>query len=262
VSVILLYETPSGVLSALEFDAVTAEDHTVAADATEHTVETGANITDHVRTKLAEFTMQGVITNTPLNETTIGTSPGALVLGQATLALQGATSRQDTTASVTGGVASPFRPNGFPRPSSAPVATRGVRTTQLTNVSGSSLQATQRVDRVLHVYRTLKALCEGGVRLDVSTYLRVYEDMIITSLSAPRDGKDAITFSISFRELRTADSKTAVVRKRKPKEKRAEPKKEDGAKPKGWALEPEKMPRESLQRMLQNLALGEGLEED
>ena len=50
----------------LEFDASISETHTDESDVTEHPVEDGSNITDHVRLLPNTFEMSGMITNTPL----------------------------------------------------------------------------------------------------------------------------------------------------------------------------------------------------
>lgn len=47
-------------------DAALREEHTFEADVTEHPVETGASITDHVRTKPPTISIEGIVSDTPL----------------------------------------------------------------------------------------------------------------------------------------------------------------------------------------------------
>ncbi len=48
------------------------EGYEVAADVTEHAVETGSNISDHVRAKNRTFTLTAFISNTPIETPTFG----------------------------------------------------------------------------------------------------------------------------------------------------------------------------------------------
>lgn len=77
----------SSFLDLVTVDATLRETHSAAAEVTEHPVEAGADISDHVRPKPVEVRIEGVITDTPL----IGPLEGAmraipgLGLGAATL---------------------------------------------------------------------------------------------------------------------------------------------------------------------------------
>lgn len=48
------------------FDATVTEQHSYMADVTQHPVESGLDITDHVQIKPFELTLTGVVTNTPI----------------------------------------------------------------------------------------------------------------------------------------------------------------------------------------------------
>lgn len=58
-------------------DATLDEQHKGEAEVTEFPVETGADITDHIRPKPIEFTMTGVISNTPLDFLNFGSDSQA-----------------------------------------------------------------------------------------------------------------------------------------------------------------------------------------
>ena len=62
----LTWTTKEGVNSVLYFDAEVREEYVLGSDVTTHPVELGANISDHVRPRLKELIVEGVITNTPL----------------------------------------------------------------------------------------------------------------------------------------------------------------------------------------------------
>lgn len=55
-------------LDIITVDATIQEIHSAEAEITEHPIERGANITDHIRPKLKCYTIEGIITNTPLDE--------------------------------------------------------------------------------------------------------------------------------------------------------------------------------------------------
>jgi hypothetical protein len=57
-----------GVLSAFGFDATTDERHTASAKATEHQVERGVNIVDHVRPDRRDFEIEVTISDTPVGQ--------------------------------------------------------------------------------------------------------------------------------------------------------------------------------------------------
>ena len=58
-------------LDIVTFDATLQETQTFTSEVTEHPVEQGADITDHVRPKPIELRIQGIITETPLDDSLI-----------------------------------------------------------------------------------------------------------------------------------------------------------------------------------------------
>lgn len=66
---------------------------------------------------------------------------------------------------------------------------------------------------VQQAYQTLRQLRETGKIITVFTGLRIYDDMIMTRLSIPRDGKtgDALRFSASFKQIKIVSSKVTTT---------------------------------------------------
>lgn len=62
----IAYEEIDGSTSSISFDAVVREVHREAAAVTEHAVEDGANVADHVRPELDRLTLEVYVSNTPL----------------------------------------------------------------------------------------------------------------------------------------------------------------------------------------------------
>lgn len=66
-STAITYQLQPGTVDVLVFDAVTRESPTFAAVATEHPVEEGADVSDHVRPKPVEVTLEVTLTDYPLS---------------------------------------------------------------------------------------------------------------------------------------------------------------------------------------------------
>lgn len=133
------------------FDAVLSEDHEENAEVSTHPLETGAEVTDHVRVSPISFSISGIVSNTPLDG-----EPGA--------------------------------------------------------------------DRDFAAWDRLRGLKNARRPLRVVTPLRVYDDMVITSISTKRDpdGGQALAASIWLKQIVTADRRTItlperVVPRRRPR---------------------------------------------
>lgn len=254
-SALVAYVSPkTGDYTVLDFDIISGEEHAISAKVTEHTVEEGANISDHVRPELARLNLRAVVTDSPINSVTaFGVSPAPLNGAFLPLQLTGRMSRQLTSFNVQGGEPFGVAPNNVPFIGGLAVPTNGfVRpATPVTvkpsewdpnnfvQVSGQFLQFPTRMERVKAVFQNLVFLCQTGVPIEVTTDIRVYPRMLITSISAPRDGTNSIEFTIELRELRTAKTqKTFVTRKpaAKPKEKRAAPEEAKGKQAAPWSM--------------------------
>lgn len=77
-STLILY-TEGGELKQLELDVTERAVHETSSNVTDRAVETGAAITDHIRSNQATLTLEGWISNTPIRENvTTGGRVGAL----------------------------------------------------------------------------------------------------------------------------------------------------------------------------------------
>lgn len=228
----VIWEMDTGLLAVIEFDAVTAETHVAQADITEHPVEVGANISDHSRPKLRTVQLEGVITNTPLNETTVQDMYpiGAILGSNLPFTLTGTTSRRVTPASVVGGWVSPFRFPGTPRPAGTPAGITATYVPSPWAVSGAAFQSLDRTDRVKACFEALVELCLTGRLIRYVSDLQEYDSMMVASVTAPRRAEDAIRFQLELKEVRFANTRTVSITKKKPREKRATEPVSEGAK--------------------------------
>jgi hypothetical protein len=234
---IIAYVDPvSNTYYVLDFDIVKAEEHSLSAQVTTHPVQEGANITDHVRPNLRHVSLKIRITDSPINQVTLGASPGPLMGSYGPVSIAGSTSKLASYASITGGYPPLTVPSqvpilaglsvptlGFPRPFVEAKTTGGETITVPVQLSANALK-TPPMDRVKRMWNAWARLCLEGIPVEVNSDLYQYPRMLITSVSAPRDGTNGLEISIDLQELRTArTSKTFVnLKAAKPKEKRAE----------------------------------------
>lgn len=250
---ILAYTDPnSGLFSLVDFDIVTGEEHSISATVSTHAVESGAAITDHVRPSLDKLSLRVRVTDSPLNRVTAGTSPGPLLGSYGPMQIVGSTSRQDSYANVKGGYAPLTIPSGIPliggisaptlgfkRPFVAPEAIPGERSRQFVTLQAQVLKLPP-IQRVRRIFEVLASLCKSGTPVEVTSDVRYYPRLLITSLSAPRDGTNGIEFAMELQELRTAKTQKVFVEAKaqpKPAEKRAEAEKPQGAQAEPWKLQ-------------------------
>jgi len=62
----LLFKKTKGSVGLVEFDATLSETHNKSVQLTDHPVEAGADITDHVRRQPEEISINGIVSNTPI----------------------------------------------------------------------------------------------------------------------------------------------------------------------------------------------------
>jgi hypothetical protein len=194
----------------VELEVATAETHTSSAEVSQHPVERGADISDHVRPGQDRLTIEAFVSNTPIRTpaTNAGGATGEvrqLDLGQVT--------RLDIAQGAR-----------FPQ-----TAESGERSEQL---QASVLQFDQPFDRVRDVYEEIRSIIATKRVVKLETSLRDYEDMILTNLSVPRtveDG-DGISFTFDATHISVVQSGTVAVTERNQSNKPQ--RRQDGHKPK------------------------------
>lgn len=149
--------------TVIQIDASLKEDHVRDSPPTEFPVENGDTISDHIILKPFQLTINGIITDTPLN-------PSLL------------------SAFANSAVASLIPPVGLA------VASAGVALLSATTKSDSPSVA---------AYQQLLALQENAKPFDVLTSLYRYPNMWMKSISAPRDSGtgDSLIFTVQLVQL-------------------------------------------------------------
>jgi hypothetical protein len=168
-------------LDTLEVDCTLNESHDFEADVTEFEVESGAKVSDHRLLKPVEFTLSGVISDTPLEQDLIGQAFAAAspLLGAAVSAAQAA-------GNLLAGDAI-FTRDGFNK------------LVRLYEVGRETVKTTNgQLER------------QDGTFSIVTKY-RTYDRMVVKSLRIQRDKATglALPFVATFREIRLVDTQSA-----------------------------------------------------
>lgn len=211
----------------LTFDSIDQEQHESIAEVTEHPVENGSNVSDHVRPGNDILGLVATVTNTPIEADTLrfrGEVKSALVQ----------VPRYEM----------PFAPTpGFVTRS---VAQLGDRTGP---VGITVLTFSTPFDAIRERYEELRELLRNGALFDVVTPLREYTDCVFTRVSAPRmAGNGSVEFGLEIREVKIV-STGAVAAPPVPVEPRGAPAKNKG----GQASQP---PPVNVQKLASDLVQG------
>jgi len=202
----------------LRFDVVTNEQTEHSATATEHPVETGANIADHVRDQLDRVTLEVLVSNTPINDVnelyglqyTAANLENGAALGNSTL---------KPKASI------PLTPGALVTVGLQAIGDLFAGGT--TNPFVRSFPA--KFNAVKDAMDTLLDWKKRAVVGQVITPWHTFESMIIERVAPLRTAAigDGAQIAIEFREIRTVE--TSLVNAPKPTEIRAKPAVKKGA---------------------------------
>ncbi len=177
-----------GQVQSILFDATERDSHQSTATITEHPIEEGANISDHIRKDLDRVSLRVVVSNTPI----------VAPVDHA----DGVTGRQGSVQ-LTG-------PNG-----------EELARAQVLVFDGP-------LSRVRSVYEEILGLMEAGTTVGLITSLREYEDMGIERLSPIREAKtgDALVATLDLKQVRRVSSE--IVAAPEPREVRGNEDEERG----------------------------------
>lgn len=167
------------------FDVVLNETHNLSATITEHAVEQGVNVTDHVRPNVDKVSLEGFVSNTPLP------SVGSLFnnnMNQQIVTL-------NTPQVIFGTLNSAFN---FVSP-----VLQGRSLSPNFNVNIYAVA--NATDFVKQTYDTLNTLRLTATFVDVIAPNAFYKNMVVENVQMTRSAKDGTgaTFKVDLREIRT-----------------------------------------------------------
>lgn len=188
----LFYKQEGYYVGSISFDLLISENLTLESEVTSHPIETGANVSDHVRNLPRKGSLIGLVTNYPLNAlNTLVVDP----LPQGFLdkvGSLGGTFLQNVAA------LNPLTALLAPRP----------------QMSQSDFdQLTRPQNRALNTLQLFKQLRDAKQPVIISTSLDKYQDVIVTKVSTSRDKDtgDALKFSVEFTEIEFRTLSTVEV---------------------------------------------------
>jgi len=175
------------------FDAVKSEDHSLSATVTEHPIEDGSVISDHVIHQPDTLSIEGLVANSPINY----------------VDSYAVTGRDDSlyTAETIGSFNNIYTSGG---PKTGQVSTSKLGAIYLINKDAAASKANA-------AYSIMKKIMKKSIPLTVKTGLDVYTDMIITEIKSHRDAinGDSWSPSISFKHIQRVQSLEAKLKVQK-----------------------------------------------
>src|SRR5579859_3869773 len=206
-SIVLVYQKTPTTLDSITVDATLSETPQYESETTDHPVEVGFNITDHVRPQPTVLTLECIISNTSIvTKDTVG---------------RDAANQQGIQAIRSGGAA----------------------VTQDPTVDAGSI--------VRIAFEQLKNIRDTGKLISVNSRFQQYNNMVIKSLSFPREpaNGDLLRFSITLKEIKIVQNKTVKAAQQTSKKPAANPKSSKGNTQPNKPADPPKV-RQSLLKTL------------
>lgn len=230
----------NGITQVIFFDTTIGEQHNASSSTSDHEVEKGADVSDHIKVERDQVTLEVMVTNTPI--TSIGRLVGSYVptvVGTSTKVTTdprspGTISPLTYEPQVSGGYTAPFRVPGTPRIHFEPKVIAGRKANETVSITANLFTFLTAQDRVKDVWTALHALQQVKTLFQVATALEDYSDMVLTSLGAPVTSPHSIRFSLGFRKFGFVESLSfsgvAKVQAAFVATAAAEPVKDEGAK--------------------------------
>ena len=207
------FQLSNGETESIAVDAVLEEQHRSTAVISEHPVEDGSNVSDHVRADQDTISLEIFVTNTPIVEQPSENVSGSF--SETNIAADAAPSR-DGNPILSNPGSPPTRlllgilvPGSAAKWEAAPFL-EDTETAAAELRGATVLQFDDVFDRVNFVYSVMQALLTTGTQIRIVTKLRTYEKMLLEEVTTPRDAKtgDAIKFNIVARQIRVVSTET------------------------------------------------------
>lgn len=220
----IIWTGDTGQTYTMELDASVHEQHDETATITDHPVERGSNVADHLRPDPKSISIEGVISNTPQFLPADHVGGASLVTQKVDVAWQGFDNRATVEGrSKTVGDVTRDVPGLGLLASRVPVPTAllgqiPIGFAEKMNVGrqveggadAMNVQTfSQPFDRVRECSTELSRLLNEGVLVKVITTFREYPDMGITAINTARDAgtRNAWRFTIALKQVRFGTTK-------------------------------------------------------
>lgn len=225
-----------GVTNVIFFDATMNEQHAGSSEITEHDVERGADLADHVKASRPALSLTVFVTNTPIQSIgrllgqkvpmTLGTysnqqvfndhrSEGTINLDTRPPKITPGYVAPFLTPAGTGALVSAFRDgvggdglrDGGPRIAYPPVVTPGrYSANRAVSILVDVFTFLEPRDRLQDVWTALSKLRVDATPLLVATRLQDYPGMLIANVGGMVEARDAIEFQLTFKQVGFSES--------------------------------------------------------
>lgn len=172
----------------ITFDVIESEVHESVVEISDHPVETGLNISDHIRPLPDRLSLAAYTTNQPI-------APNAFTQRGELTTFKLEVPQWEVPIEVSPG--SIYRAG-----LSAAIGLFGSP-----DFSVQVLAFPDVFNAIYETYEVLRELESNGVLLQIVTPIRVYEDMVLERVAAPRQAGDSgVLFGLDVRQLRIVES--------------------------------------------------------
>jgi len=233
----IVFETADGTLIAVLADAVRSETHRLEATATEHAVERGAAITDHVRAARDVLSLEITITDSPIRQILVG--------DRGVAAFEATGDFRDVDLDLPARQAASRYARGGP-------PAEGLQTEERAAASARAQiwqPDADPVTRTIDSWSTLLAARDGAWLAQIVTELRTYESMVLVSAETTRTAVRWLEITLDFAEVQQVSTELVdVVEVARPRDRRTQ---DQGS-------QPTDQPDEALQSVLSSTLEGIG----
>lgn len=199
-STVITWTDDAGAVVSMVFDVDNQETHEFSTQITEHPVEQGADVADHVRDELESFRLEGYVSDSPT------VSNGDISQSAALKTIELQIPEMPTLISLSGAISAGVSAVGSaifgaPKPPKAQIVT-------FDNTRSRKKQTLELLNKTRTQHKLIRIL----------TKMKDYENMLIqqiTATRAPQDGTGA-NFVVAFREVEFVSSE--IVAAPKPSE--------------------------------------------
>jgi hypothetical protein len=197
--------TGAGITSSLFLDATVAEKFSAPSEVTEHPIEEGGEISDHIIIKSQKLNIQGIITETPY---TVGAQVAGVI---STAAARIGQSIGGSVGAVLGavGVSKAVTMAGIITPKSVTgqaIIDEERDDREQNNLPGDNIRLRDAVAEFLNIRASRQTI-------NIITGLKLYKNFVMTGCEISRDktSGQSISVSLEFMEVRVAESDQVKV---------------------------------------------------